>query len=590
METTAPATLELIAGASATYSPEDNKIRMTFPGRLDPEIYAVVKAAGFAWAPRQEVFVAPAWSPQREDVALALCGEIDAEESTMAERAAERAERFSGYSASRAKDAQAAGNAAHAVAGRFEFGQPILIGHHSEKRARKDAEKIQNSLEKSAKAWETAAYWKGRAHAATAHADYKADPAVRARRIKGLEADKRKVEKQRDEYAKELAFWSSEGMTHEKGLLHAGNSRCNLRLPRKDGDRPDFDQRPDFYSALSNSYPNLYATRTIEEVVNHAKVGYPRLISGRQRWINHLENRMTYERAMMGESGGLATDQVKPEKGGAVKCLWAPRGGWAYIVKVNKVTVTIKHTWLDGGKAFSKNEPMDKIQGVMTAAQVQAARDAGELVETADKTGFVLTSAPVPAPKVYTPCELETAARMAKDAAKAGVTVAVAHDLFPTPAAIVERMMELADIRPGMTVLEPSAGTGNILRAIPCVRPAGAVAAVEIVPALACAPAIVDHADTVHNGDFLALDSHYFGCLFDRIVMNPPFSGGVDIAHILHAVKFLAPGGRIVALCAGGPRQESALRPLSTEWERLPAGSFKEAGTGVSVVLLTIEL
>ena len=46
------------------------------------------------------------------------------------------------------------------------------------------------------------------------------------------------------------------------------------------------------------------------------------------------------------------------------------------------------------------------------------------------------------------------------------------------PAALIE----LADIRPGMTLLEPSAGTGALVRAIP----AGAhVVAVELVANLA---------------------------------------------------------------------------------------------------------
>jgi len=51
----------------------------------------------------------------------------------------------------------------------------------------------------------------------------------------------------------------------------------------------------------------------------------------------------------------------------------------------------------------------------------------------------------------------------------------------------------------------------------------------------------------------------------------------------------LAPGGRLVALCANGPRQRDQLRPLCQLWEDLPAGSFKAAGTGVNVSLLIIE-
>ena len=39
-----------------------------------------MKAAGFVWAPKQELFVAPKWTPAREDLAMELAGEIEAEE------------------------------------------------------------------------------------------------------------------------------------------------------------------------------------------------------------------------------------------------------------------------------------------------------------------------------------------------------------------------------------------------------------------------------------------------------------------------------------------------------------------------------
>jgi 16S rRNA G1207 methylase RsmC len=41
--------------------------------------------------------------------------------------------------------------------------------------------------------------------------------------------------------------------------------------------------------------------------------------------------------------------------------------------------------------------------------------------------------------------------------------------------------------------------------------------------------------------------------------MNPPFANGDDIKHITHALK---PGGRLVAICANGPRQNDKLRSV----------------------------
>ncbi|HCE8871455.1 DUF3560 domain-containing protein, partial [Klebsiella pneumoniae] len=46
----------------ATYSPDDNKLRLYASLRLDDETYSLINKAGFRWAPKQELFVAPAWT------------------------------------------------------------------------------------------------------------------------------------------------------------------------------------------------------------------------------------------------------------------------------------------------------------------------------------------------------------------------------------------------------------------------------------------------------------------------------------------------------------------------------------------------
>jgi SAM-dependent methyltransferase len=161
-----------------------------------------------------------------------------------------------------------------------------------------------------------------------------------------------------------------------------------------------------------------------------------------------------------------------------------------------------------------------------------------------------------------------------------------AADLFPTPPDLAARMVQLAQIKPDHRVLEPSAGTGNILRAIRATHPGNTLVAVEIDERLT---AIVTMANRVHYGDFLDFRAVSIETgTFDRILMNPPFSNGADIRHIQQAIKFLKPGGRIVAICCDGPRQNEQLKSLCDTWEPLPSGTFKESGTGVNTVLLTI--
>jgi len=92
----------------------------------------------------------------------------------------------------------------------------------------------------------------------------------------------------------------------------------------------------------------------------------------------------------------------------------------------------------------------------------------------------------------------------------------------------------------------------------------------------------------VHCNDFLENVPDDFEP-FDRILMNPPFERGSDITHIKHAAAMLNQGGKLVAICANGPRQREALQPMAAYWEDLPAGTFSEQGTGVNTALLVIE-
>ncbi|KFJ78160.1 hypothetical protein DR88_5068 [Klebsiella pneumoniae] len=118
----------------ATYSPDDNKLRLYASLRLDEETYSLINKAGFRWAPKQELFVAPAWTPGREDVLLSLAGDIEDEDSTLFDRQEQRAGRFSDYSDRRAVESEQALAHVDSLASAVPLGQPILVGHHSERR------------------------------------------------------------------------------------------------------------------------------------------------------------------------------------------------------------------------------------------------------------------------------------------------------------------------------------------------------------------------------------------------------------------------------------------------------------------------
>lgn len=584
---------------TATYSPEDNKLRLYASARLDAETYQRVKAAGFIWAPKQELFVAPMWTPEREDLLLELCGEIDDEDKSLVDRAEERAGRFDQYSDNRLNDANRAREAVSAIADNIPLGQPILVGHHSERHARKDAERIENGMRKAVKMWRQSEYWTQRAKGAISHAKYKERPDVRARRIKGLEADKRKQERIKAEAEKWLRLWSKEGLTLEDAKKIA--NFCWLHLPKKEGDDPNWNQNPSAYDTLGESRYKFYAPRTVEEVVEAAKIQYPATIERCNRWLEHYENRLTYERAMLAESGGTVADRTGPEVGGGCRCWASPRGGWSYIQKVNKVSVTVLDNWGNGGGNFTRTIPFDKLKGMMTKAEVEAKRAAGELIESQDKTGFFI-SADKPTQTVNPsahganieaglkhaekkPEIDEDAFQKMAEQVKQGVKVVVANQLFPTPPDIAERMVEYADVKSGQRILEPSAGTGAILEALQGwpLDYMGGLTIVEVNQSLCDALRLKGY--QVHQADFLTCNGDLGA--FDRILMNPPFENGDDIKHIKHALTFLKPGGRLVAICANGPRQNEQLKPLASEWEELPAGTFE--GTNVNAALLVID-
>lgn len=577
---------------TATYSPEDNKLRLYPLHRLDPDLYQRVKAAGFKWAPRQELFVAPAWGPRREDLLLELCGEIGDEDKSLVDRAEERSERFEEYSEKRAGDAESARKAVAAIADNIPLGQPILVGHHSERHARKDAERIRSGMSRAVQMWRTSQYWQARAAGAVRAAKYKERPDVRARRIKTIEADRRRVVKNRDDTETQLKLWRrvleiNDPDKQRATALHIANfgGHMSFRFPLADYPRDppasQYEGDMSLWSALDGG------VITAVQAANLAIPQHESYLPYAARWIEHYDNRLAYERAMLGEQGGTVADQVKPEKGGACRCWASPRGGWSYIKKVNKVSVTVEDNWGNGGPNFTRTMPFDKLHAIMSAADVQKARDEGRMVESGQRhPGFYLTDAAPPAIAPEKPEPEPADIRAIEAALKQPINVIAVPQLFETPRPLAQRMVELADIGPDDRVLEPSAGKGAILSEIGDTPEKVAVELnVELAAYLERLP--IDNL-AILQGDFLECSPEQLGT-FDRIVMNPPFADGADIKHIEHALAFLKPGGRLVALCANGPRQQKKLKELTQSWGELPADTFRDQGTGVRAVLLTIK-
>lgn len=176
---------------------------------------------------------------------------------------------------------------------------------------------------------------------------------------------------------------------------------------------------------------------------------------------------------------------------------------------------------------------------------------------------------------------------------------------FPTPPEVVGRMLELAEVDATIhNILEPSAGAAAIARAIPG------------EPVVTCVEMHAGRAGELRLGGFDVVEADFLECspdaigapgkagtalgVYDRILMNPPFTSESDscawIAHIEHALRFLASDGRLISVVPqisegthGFSRIGRSLKDRDWRVEPLPENAFKSAGTAVRAALLIVE-
>lgn len=221
--------------------------------------------------------------------------------------------------------------------------------------------------------------------------------------------------------------------------------------------------------------------------------------------------------------------------------------------------------------------------------------------------------------------DVEEKAKQDADLNTPKMTLARNFGFFPTPEPAVHlvlRELEGYTLK-GARVLEPSAGTGNLARALR--KQGAAVDCVEIQPDLAKGLRLEGFPCV--TADFLALappadpERRY-----DFVVMNPPFDRERDVDHVMHALKFLKPGGVLVSIMSAGTefrstrkgeafrkhilslvlserdmeqveREEMEWRDAMrlgggyrfAHWTDLPPASFAEVGTYVNTSILRVR-
>jgi len=186
------------------------------------------------------------------------------------------------------------------------------------------------------------------------------------------------------------------------------------------------------------------------------------------------------------------------------------------------------------------------------------------------------------------------------------VTTAKDLGFYPTPPALADRLVAMADIEPGHVCLEPSAGTGNIVKAL---FRAGATRVVAFERDLKMRHQLMritsnplHTLDVAPNDDFMEKSLSNIFLDVDRVVMNPPFykvGFGDHLDHARLAYKLLFIRGVMVCVLPSSVlfRRDKryaefrawALNEIGGTLEALPEGSFRESGTMVNTCVLRVE-
>lgn len=198
---------------TATYSPEDNKLRL-YVGRVPRDEYLKLRAEGWTSTPKQSCDFVATWTPERRNTCLEYADIIEDEDQGPEDRAADRAERFGEYRDKRTSEATG-------HADRYDSG-PMAHGYQSQARAERATRRHDRIASYACDAWSKAEYWQQRTAGVIRHALYKSTPGVRMGRIKVLEAELRRYTGSGSEWEKHLTL----RLAYENQMLEAQGGRA----------------------------------------------------------------------------------------------------------------------------------------------------------------------------------------------------------------------------------------------------------------------------------------------------------------------------------------------------------------------------
>lgn len=174
------------------------------------------------------------------------------------------------------------------------------------------------------------------------------------------------------------------------------------------------------------------------------------------------------------------------------------------------------------------------------------------------------------------------------------VDVKKEYQFFPTPKEIVQQMIDMVDWHSVESCLEPSFGTGNILKELPLMTD---------VTVYGCELNTDMFNDTIkdigslENVKLFNIDFLDFNENVDVCIANPPFTKFQSIKHFNHMVELLNPNGQLVCILPSSDYDKNSSIKLRQEFAKfvddnnceviyLNSGDFKESGTMVKTMIV----
>ncbi|HEX7673538.1 MAG TPA: DUF3560 domain-containing protein [Bdellovibrio sp.] len=144
-------------------------------------------------------------------------------------RKEEKAARYDQYAENAEKRAEVAYNNASKIGSMIPLGQPILVGHHSEKRHRRDIERIDNNMRKSVEESKKSEYLSSKASTLRYHANRTENRRYVGNRVKEAKSEVNKLRKWVTETdprllhsQEKLAFWQNRLAEIDNSLAEKG--------------------------------------------------------------------------------------------------------------------------------------------------------------------------------------------------------------------------------------------------------------------------------------------------------------------------------------------------------------------------------